>query len=585
MDTHHLRTILWLRWRLARNQWRRSGPLNAIVSLAVAVLVLIAGASGIIIGILIGVLGLSKMSPRDLLALWDVLVMVFLFLWMMGIVTEIQRSETIDIGRLLHLPISVKEIFLVNYLASHLSFTFILFVPGMLGLCVGLSLGRAPAMLILLLLVIGFVFMISAWTYCLRGWLVTLMANPRRRRAIIAGITFTFILLAQLPNLLGQMFGDHHHRSRKIRVVASEVNEPTGVPDTNRPGRSQSNAVWTVHQAVPFLWIGHGALSLAQGSVVPALWRTAVLFALGGLGLRRAYQTTLRFYLGQTGARKCRSRLRQQRPTLSANRRILLEKRLPCVSDEAGVLALATYRSMARAPEVKMMLATQTLLLLVFTITGLMRHAASISDQVLPFITAGAVILAFFAPTQLMFNQFGFDRNGFRSIVLWPAPRDRILLGRNLAFLPLPFVIGLILLTVMIVILSLPLTLALSGFIQLVTAFCLVSILGNLTSILVPYRIASGSLKPTKTRTLTTILIILSHFMFLVVMLPVIGVPLLSLLIVKAGWMSPELSNFLFSLILCSICLLCYKLTLAPLGRLLQQHEKRILDIVTQEVE
>ena len=585
MDTHHLRTILWLRWRLARNQWRRSGPLNAIVSLAVAVLVLIAGASGIIIGILIGVLGLSKMSPRDLLALWDVLVMVFLFLWMMGIVTEIQRSETIDIGRLLHLPISVKEIFLVNYLASHLSFTFILFVPGMLGLCVGLSLGRAPAMLILLLLVIGFVFMISAWTYCLRGWLVTLMANPRRRRAIIAGITFTFILLAQLPNLLGQMFGDYHHRSRKIRVVASEVNEPTGVPDTNRPGRSQSNAVWTVHQAVPFLWIGHGALSLAQGSVVPALWRTAVLFALGGLGLRRAYQTTLRFYLGQTGARKCRSRLRQQRPTLSANRRILLEKRLPCVSDEAGVLALATYRSMARAPEVKMMLATQTLLLLVFTITGLMRHAASISDQVLPFITAGAVILAFFAPTQLMFNQFGFDRNGFRSIVLWPAPRDRILLGRNLAFLPLPFVIGLILLTVMIVILSLPLTLALSGFIQLVTAFCLVSILGNLTSILVPYRIASGSLKPTKTRTLTTILIILSHFMFLVVMLPIIGVPLLSLLIVKAGWMSPELSNFLFSLILCSICLLCYKLTLAPLGRLLQQHEKRILDIVTQEVE
>ncbi len=57
-------------------------------------------------------------------------------------------------------------------------------------------------MLLLLPLVFGFFFMVTAWTYCLRGWLAALMVNKRRRRAIIVGVTMAFMLLAQLPNLL-----------------------------------------------------------------------------------------------------------------------------------------------------------------------------------------------------------------------------------------------------------------------------------------------------------------------------------------------------------------------------------------------
>ena len=41
---------------------------------------------------------------------------------------------------------------------------------------------------LLLPLVLGFVFMVTAWTYCVRGWLAALMVNKRRRRAIVEPI-------------------------------------------------------------------------------------------------------------------------------------------------------------------------------------------------------------------------------------------------------------------------------------------------------------------------------------------------------------------------------------------------------------
>ena len=51
-----------------------------------------------------------------------------------------------------------------------------------LGLAAGLVVGRGPAMGLLVPLVLAFFFMITAWTYCLRGWLASLMVNQRRRR-------------------------------------------------------------------------------------------------------------------------------------------------------------------------------------------------------------------------------------------------------------------------------------------------------------------------------------------------------------------------------------------------------------------
>ena len=227
MNWSQLRTIIWLRWRLTRNQWSRGGQLNAVLTIIIAFIALALGFAGGIAGMLAGTFALAKASPSAMLIVWDLIIVVFLFLWLAGIVSEIQRSETIDISRMLHLPISLRNIFLVNYLASHLTFSIILFLPAMLGLSLGLILGGRGFMILMFPLAIGVVFMITAWTYCLRGWLVTLMINKRRRRTIIAGVTFAFIILSQLPYFLGNLAHDRErHRPRTTVLVQSDQQAP-----------------------------------------------------------------------------------------------------------------------------------------------------------------------------------------------------------------------------------------------------------------------------------------------------------------------------------------------------------------------
>jgi hypothetical protein len=582
MNWSQLRTIIWLRWRLSRNQWSRGGLLNAVLTMIVTVALLVLGLISGIAGVLVGFFVLAEMSPLKLLVAWDVFAGLFLFAWMIGLVSEIQRAETIDIGRMLHLPISLKDIFFVNYLASHLTLSVILFLPWTLGLCLGLSLSRGGFMIGLLPLVLGFVFMISAWTYCLRGWLVTLMVNKRRRRAIIAGVTFGFILLSQLPYLIGNLRHD-----RKRHVSDTTQSAPSDEQIQTRPDspdrESLPRMVLLAHNYVPFLWVGNGAMSLAQGNIWPAVFGVAGGFGIGALGLRRAYTSTLRFYQGQAAGK--RSKRRPKPEKLAAAGRNLLERQLPGVPEEAAASGLAFFRSLSRAPEVKMALATNFIVLLILGVMILVRRAATLGDNSKPFIATGAIAFMFLGVNQLMFNQFGYDRDGFRTLVLLPAPRKHILLGKNLALLPTAGGIGLVLLVLVKIVLRISFTVFLAASLHLLAAFLLLSMAGNLLSVLVPYRIAPGSLKPTKSSTKTAFLIFISRMLFPTAMIPIFLPPGLGLLLSNMGWLPAAPTNLFFSVVLLALLALFYRLSLVPLGDLLQGREKEILQVVTQEVE
>lgn len=581
MNVGHLRTILWLRWRLTRNQWSRGGSFNAVLTIVVLIFGCIIGGLGSLAGLLVGAFVLDVASAQALLGVWDVLVLGFLFFWMIGLVSEIQRSEVIDIGRMLHLPVSLKDIFLINYLASHLTPSIILFLPGMLGLALGLTLGRGVAMLVMLPLVLGFIFMITAWTYCLRGWLVTLMANPRRRRAVIAGVTFTFILLVQIPNFLGNFMHDRGgHRAKSAESVQSDAQVEPGPKGPNK--KAIPEVLLTAHKVVPFLWVGYGAMSLACGSVWPAALGVVGTFGLGALGLRRAYRSTIRFYQGQAKVKKPARKPRVERPTTPGR---FLERRIPGVSDEAAALALAFLRSLTRASEVKMMLAANVLMLLFFGVMMLMQHRAIVPDDVKPFFATGAVAFTFFGLVQLMFNLFGMDRGGFRALVLLPVPRRQILLGKNLTFLPIVLGIGGILLIVIKFARGLSGVVILAAVLQLFAVFFLLSMAGNLVSVLLPHRVAPGSLKPTKMSTLTTLLLFGSRLLFPLAMLPIFLAPGIGLLMSRVGWLPAAPTNLFVSALVLGLLALLYRISLNPLGNLLQKHEKRILDIVTQEIE
>ncbi len=293
MNWSQLRTVLWLRWRLTRNQWSRAGQLSAIIMSIATVIGLVMGVAAGIAGVVGGAVLLKNGSPTVLLLLWDALIGIFLFLWFLGVLTEIQRPESIDLGKLLHLPISLRGVFFFNYLASHLTLSMVLFVPAAAGLCVGLAWSKGPLMILLGLSVAGFVFMVTAWTYCLRGWLISLMTNQRRRRTIIATVTVVFVLIAQLPNLYINLL---QNPDRKNKTRTHQV-----APRTQGQARQEPtlpDVVLRAHTYVPFLWPAKGAMALAEGHAWPAVLGAFGGFFLGTLGLARAYRSTVRFYRG-----------------------------------------------------------------------------------------------------------------------------------------------------------------------------------------------------------------------------------------------------------------------------------------------
>ncbi|MBC8469133.1 MAG: hypothetical protein H8D56_06640 [Planctomycetes bacterium] len=581
MDWSQLRTIIWLRWRLTRNQWSRN-QLNAVLIMIVAVALLVLSVVSGVAGVLVGFFILAERSPTRMLIAWDLFFAAFLFAWIIGMVSEIQRSETIDISRMLHLPISLRDIFLVNYIASHLTLSIILFLPLILGLSLGLMLSGQWLMIWMFPLVLSLVFMITAWTYCLRGWLAALMVNKRKRRAIIAVVTFSFIVLVQLPNIISNLAHDRK-KHRPDTVKSAPLDEQATRQPVSRSRRPIPNAVLLAHKVVPFLWVGNGAMSLAGGNALPAVLSAIGAFGIGGLGLRRAYRTTIRFYQGHTVGR--RSKQRPKTKKVSTVRKNFLERQLPGIPDEAAALALAFFRCLTRAPEVKMALATNFIMLLLFGTMFFARRISSLSDNLKLFVVSGPIVFTLLGMSHLMLNQFGFDRGGFRQLVLLPVPRRHILLGKNLSFLPIAVGFGLTFLVLVKIILGISFTIVLAAGLQLLATFMLLSIAGNLISILVPYRITPGSMKRTKTSAMTSFLIFISRLSFPVAMVPMFIPPATGLLMSRLGWLPAGPVILLSSMVLLGLLVFFYRLSLPGLGNMLLKREKQILKVVTEKVE
>ena len=133
--------------------------------------------------------------------------------------------------------------------------------------------------------------------------------------------------------------------------------------------------------------------------------------------------------------------------------------------------------------------------------------------------------------------------------------------------------------------LRLPILAAVAAVFQLAALLLLGSLAGNLLSILVPFRIEAGSMKPTKMPGMAMLVMVLLQLLFPLVMLPVFVPALLELLWQLAGWPVLIPVNLILSVLLATLTAILYWQTLGPLGRLLQQREIKILNTVTAEQE
>ena len=575
MNWEQIKAILWLRWRLTRNGLGRAGPVNAVLAMVFLGFMLVGAFAAGVGGFLAGWLALNKAGPEVLLLVWDGALLIFLVIWLSGLMVEIQRSESIDLSKLLHLPVTLRQVFVFNYVASHLTPAIVFLLPAMLGLCAGLVLGVGPRMLLLPVVVLAFVFAITAWTYCLRGWLAALMVNKRRRRAIIVWITIGFVVVSQLPNLLvnSRLF------ESKRRATSGQWRAPAGSP---RPGLGLPAGFLQAHLVVPPGWVGYSAQAMAENNPWPGLAAAAASLLLGSLGLTRAYRMTLRFYQAAEG--KVEPRAGPQ-PAAPARGGLLVERRLPWLPEDTAALTLATFRSLTRAPELKMALIMPLVIIFALGSAHFTRPHRAPPQFLTAFAATAAAVVAAFSFAQTMANAFGLDRSGFRALVLLPTRRHHILLAKNLAFFPFVAGVGLLLLALAKSLLGISWLDFLAGLFQVPLAFMLFCLTSNLLAVLVPYRLSQSSLQAKKPKPIVFLAVFLSLLVMPLVMAPVLIPPGLQLLWSLEGWAPWLPVNLLVTLALLAGVGWLYRGLLPLEGGLLQRREQAILKEVTEEVE
>jgi ABC-2 type transport system permease protein len=609
VNWQHLQAFLWLRWRLLVNQWRRGGPLNAMLMMILAVGLLVMAVPLFATCFAIGLFAFPGAAPVHLLYAWDGMIVGFVFFWGIGLLTELQRTETLSLSKFLHLPVSVNGAFLINYASSLLRLSLIVFVPVMFGFGLALVVSRGVLLLSVLPLTAAFLLMVTALTYQFQGWLASLMSNPRRRRTVVVVATGVFVLIFQLPNLLnvlapwGQRRADqsaklveelaaldravqsgefdpveHLRRQQEVmqqHQLATEQAEREGAERLQRTARF-------VNLVLPIGWLPLGVMTAAEGNLMPALLGSLGMTLIGAGCLWRAYRTTIGLYQGQFTFRK--GAPAPAVASLAGTRQpgaCLLETRLPGLSEPVSAIALGGLRSLLRSPESKIMLLTPVLLGAVFG-SMVLRSPNSGSDSVRTLLAIGAIGLSLFGTLHLMANQFGFDRDGFRVFVLCAAPRRDILLGKNLAFAPLVLGMAVILLTIVQVVRPMRWDHFLSMLPQSISMFLLFCILMNLISIYAPMHIAAGSLKPTTPKLVPMLL----QMVMVICLFPLTEAPTLLPLAIEAvlewqGLTARAPICLVLSLAQCAAVVFIYRRSLNWQGDLFQAREQRILDTVT----
>ena len=510
MNWLQFQAYVWLRWRLMANQWRRGGRLNAVLMTILAVGTVLSS-----IPVLIGCFTAGRhffpdAKPMELLYLWDAITLAFLFSWSMGVLTDVHQSESLAITKFLHLPVSIGAAFAINYLSSLMCLTMIVFLPVLLGLSISLIATRSVASLLVLPLTIAFIFMISAISNQFQGWLTALLSNPRRRRAVMMGVTGITILIFQVPNLvnIARMESTYNKQPQNDTQESAspepkhEIREVDIDAGASRSGRSWDHrafwdrGVWILNLVLPIGWLPLGVMGAAEGRAVPALLGTLAMTAIGLASLRRAYRTTMRYYQGQFTATP-QHVAKASPPTAPPRASSRIEGRLPGMSEPVSAIALAGMWSLLRSPEAKMMLLMPLIMAATYAAIAL-KSSGKMPDVARPWLGIGAFGVVLFGVMQLMANQFGFDRHGFRVFVLSAASRRDILVGKNLSFVPFVFGLATPMLICTQVYCRMRWSHLLSMAPQYVSMFLMFCVVMNILSIYTPTQMVAGSTKPAK---------------------------------------------------------------------------------------
>lgn len=557
--------IVLLKVTVLRHTWS-TGKIISTILMSILILLGILGAvASALGGYYAGRVWLGTQEPLISLVALDGIVTVFLFIWFWSLLIEIQRADVIDFKKMMFFPISLRLIFFLNFLTSLLSPALALFIPGLLGLLLGLSAVQGAYVLWGVPLALVFFLMLTAWAYYARGIMSILMENKRRRRLILMILPLCFAVLPQAPNLIVHSLRNNKEASDAMKQVTLEQAE---------------RWLYYGNIAVPVGWMPYGVWSLQNNTPQTAGLCFLGMGGLAMLGLGLGYRSTVRHYRGETNVRRVRKIVKQQAPE-----KPLTARWMPFLDEDTAAMTWAAYLNYARHPNIRMLLIMPPIMAAIILITlktGVMKDQVGGDTTWLP---AALLVWPFFNFSMVFFNFFGIDHAGFRGLLLLPTPRHKYILAKNMALFPFVAGMGLFFVLGGGWILHTPPRVIHISIVQVLEFFLIYCLIGNFISLYFPYRLGRDTMRAQGNRPILLLMGLCSAAFVGLLMLPAMFCLMLDDFVASV-WDYRGLPIGLFvSIGLLALTALAYAMALVHAGDLLLYREQRILAALVKDRE
>ena len=424
-----LLTLIWLKWRLLRNSLRSS---KAVVNRAASILgMLIALVLSLGVSLGLGVIAYALSRPEALDQMFresatsDLPASAeFIFFSILGIIyltwatvpLSIGGSKQFDAGKLLMYPITLRKLFAVDFISELTTLHSVFALPAAVAICIGAGFGTGNLAGALLAAV-----PITLFGIALSKWLSTIIGSlVRRKRAkgetIVALLGAVVGLGAAAAGQIAPILFRHAESFRSLRWT------PPGVAAFLLVGDGRGDVV---QYAVAFAVLSFYAIAL----IVATYWiaRRAAL----GLGGRRKQKTavvaeTAPVYTGW------------QLPFVSAELSAIIEK------ETRYAMRNAQVRMMGLMPLILIIIRA------INSRRWSVPRPAAPNDFFTygsGLLATGGVLYVFLIMASLSCNNFAFEKDGMRMYILSPIDRRKILLGKNIVLTVMALIFSIVLLT------------------------------------------------------------------------------------------------------------------------------------------
>lgn len=240
--------FVWLRYRIRHNQMTHSSKIAQVFAVLGMFFVALSTISVWATGLLTGVFAPRWIGLENNHLIWDIAALIAFMSWVIHVLNEAQRGDPISLDRILHLPVSPGQAFVVNYLSSLGSTVFLMAAGGFLGLVIGSLFSVGPRAILYFFPMIAFLFAMTAITYWLQGWIAGLMANPRQRQTILVMIPIAIVLVTQVPIQLIQW----NARSPRVESTQpdSQKEKKSSDEETNNAPSSEKSTETTAETQI-----------------------------------------------------------------------------------------------------------------------------------------------------------------------------------------------------------------------------------------------------------------------------------------------------------------------------------------------